>query len=183
MIQSIEIQRLRGIREGKVEGLAPLTVLVGPSGAGKSTVLDALLILFSRSPGDAVGRVIRRRAELTQGAPWLFHRRLPGARIRGVAELTGQREAELSWSSRSQIDMPGVDIRWVRQVTTLCAMAGKTFTTRTAVAPSNQYLFDADYQDGAQQAWSHEQAFLVEPRAGANHASLTLVYTAAATAG
>jgi energy-coupling factor transporter ATP-binding protein EcfA2 len=42
MITSIEIQGLRGIREGRIEGLAPLTILVGPNGCGKSTVLEAL---------------------------------------------------------------------------------------------------------------------------------------------
>ena len=42
MITSIEIQGLRGIREGRIEGLAPLTILVGPNGCGKSTVLEAI---------------------------------------------------------------------------------------------------------------------------------------------
>lgn len=42
MITSIEIQGLRGIRGGKIEGLAPVTVLIGPNGCGKTTVLEAL---------------------------------------------------------------------------------------------------------------------------------------------
>ncbi len=41
MITSIEIQGLRGIREGRIDGLAPLTILVGANGCGKSTVLEA----------------------------------------------------------------------------------------------------------------------------------------------
>ena len=42
MIRSIQIEGLRGIREGIIEGLAPLTMIVGPNGCGKTTVLEAL---------------------------------------------------------------------------------------------------------------------------------------------
>ena len=75
MITSIEIERLRGIESGKLEGLTPLTVLVGPNGSGKSTVLDALLIGASPVIGDAIGRAVRRRSSQTNGLPWLVHRR------------------------------------------------------------------------------------------------------------
>lgn len=74
MIESIEIQGLRGIRQGKVEGLAPLTVLLGPSGGGKSTLLEALLMATSSDPLQAIGRSVWRRPELTRGARWLFWR-------------------------------------------------------------------------------------------------------------
>ncbi len=41
MIVSLEIKGLRGIREGRIEGLRALTIFVGPNGCGKSTVLEA----------------------------------------------------------------------------------------------------------------------------------------------
>jgi len=75
VITSIEISRFRGIREGKLEDLTPLTVLVGANGCGKSSVLDALLIAGSRVPGEAVGRAVSRHSGLYFGAPWLLWRK------------------------------------------------------------------------------------------------------------
>lgn len=74
MIESVEIEKLRGIAAGKVEGLGRLAILVGPNGSGKSTVLDAILIALGAKPASAVGFVVRRRAGLNYGARWLFHR-------------------------------------------------------------------------------------------------------------
>ena len=37
MIRSIAISHLRGIQQGQLDGLTPITVLVGPNNAGKST--------------------------------------------------------------------------------------------------------------------------------------------------
>lgn len=75
MITGIEIERFRGIREGRLEGLTPLTVLVGPNGSGKSTVLDALLIGGGPLTGHAIRRAVQRRASLVSGAPWLAYGR------------------------------------------------------------------------------------------------------------
>ena len=72
MITSVEVQGLRGIRQGKLTDLTPLVVLVGPNGSGKSTILDAILIGASPYTGDAIGRAARRRQETIQGARWLF---------------------------------------------------------------------------------------------------------------
>ncbi len=41
MLVSLEVQGLRGIKQGRVDGLAPLTIFVGPNGCGKSTMLEA----------------------------------------------------------------------------------------------------------------------------------------------
>ncbi len=71
MIDSLEIQNLRGIREGKLDKLTSLVVLVGPNGSGKSTVLDALLIGTSKYPNEAVQEAIKRHPGVDQGARWL----------------------------------------------------------------------------------------------------------------
>ncbi len=72
MIKSIQIKRLRGVREGRLDDLTPLVVLVGPNGAGKSTVLDALLLGSSVDPVVALQIQSLRRPGLADR--WLFHR-------------------------------------------------------------------------------------------------------------
>lgn len=84
MIHSIDIQHLRGIARGTLAGLAPLTVLTGPNSCGKSTVLDALWIAASPDPGEAVGRIVRRRPETRDGARWLIR----NSTANGAASLT-----------------------------------------------------------------------------------------------
>ena len=74
MITSIEITRLRGIREGKLADLTPLVVLVGPNGCGKSTILDAMLIGASREVARNIGRAVSRHPGVRQGVRWLFWR-------------------------------------------------------------------------------------------------------------
>lgn len=72
MISAIEIEGLRGIKHGKLEGLTPLTILTGPNGCGKSTVLDALLIGANVSPDQGVIQAVQRRPETRNGARWLI---------------------------------------------------------------------------------------------------------------
>ncbi len=74
MIQSVEIQGLRGIREGKVTDLSPLVVLVGPNGCGKSTILEAILIGASRDCDSAIVEVIHRHETDGSGPQWLLWR-------------------------------------------------------------------------------------------------------------
>lgn len=71
VINSLEIQNLRGIREGKLVELTPLVVLVGPNGSGKSTVLDALSIGASNNPQQAAQEAIQRHPGVDQGARWI----------------------------------------------------------------------------------------------------------------
>lgn len=74
MIRSIEIKGLRGIREGKLDDLAPLTIIVGPNGAGKSTILEAMLIGASLKPGDVIAQTLSRRSEVPRASRWLVRR-------------------------------------------------------------------------------------------------------------
>lgn len=68
MIQSIEIKGLRGIREGILNDLKRLVVLVGPNGSGKSTILDALFICANPQPPEAIGQAVFRRDEFRRGS-------------------------------------------------------------------------------------------------------------------
>ncbi len=72
MVTDIEVNNLRGIREGRISGLTNLSVLVGVNGSGKSTLLDAVLIGASASPVDAVTLVVQRRSGLADPGKWLF---------------------------------------------------------------------------------------------------------------
>lgn len=72
MLKRIKIENLRGIREGEIDGLTRLVVLVGANGSGKSTVLEGLFIGASRHPATAVGAVTYRREQTWNGARWLL---------------------------------------------------------------------------------------------------------------
>ena len=68
MITSIELQAFRGVREGRLDGLSPLTILTGPNGGGKSTVLDALLVAGGDDPESGLGRALERHPGTWLGA-------------------------------------------------------------------------------------------------------------------
>ncbi len=72
MIQSVKIERLRGIREGELNDLTPLTILVGGNGSGKSTVLEALYIGANKSPAYAIGQSVLRRMDFPGNHRWLI---------------------------------------------------------------------------------------------------------------
>lgn len=64
MITKVDIQGIRGIVRGVVEGLAPLTVVVGPNNSGKSTVLESLLLTDRRASTETVLGIVDRRGRL-----------------------------------------------------------------------------------------------------------------------
>jgi len=71
VLQAINVKNLRGLRSAEITDLTRLVVLVGPNGSGKTSLLDAMDIGASPSPGEAIGRSVSRR---TTGAPsfrWL----------------------------------------------------------------------------------------------------------------
>lgn len=86
-VDTVRIQGLRGIREGLVEGLLPLTVLTGPNACGKSTVVDALLLGGAVNAGEALARVVSRRRHASMGSRWLLN---AGRSSPAVVTLTGQ---------------------------------------------------------------------------------------------
>lgn len=97
MIEAITIHGLRGIREGALEGLAELTIITGVNGCGKSTVLDALLIVASPRPEEAIAHAVRRRTTTRFGARWLVHASEQWATL-GVRHSGDQRhECTLRW--------------------------------------------------------------------------------------
>jgi len=104
MITSIRIENLRGIRDGTLEALTPLVVLVGPNGAGKSTILDALLIGAGRRPAACVGYVVERRSGLRHGARWLLHRGGEGMGQLDLGFADGsRRRSALAWSAEDGV--------------------------------------------------------------------------------
>lgn len=80
MIRKVRIENLRGIAEGELDGLAPLTILTGPNGCGKSTVLDALMIAAAGWPSRAIGRAVDRHPVTRDGAQWLVRGWSKGAK-------------------------------------------------------------------------------------------------------
>ncbi len=71
MISSVEIKGLRGIKQGKLDNLTPLVVLVGPNNAGKSTILEALLIGSNTDISEAIVVAVNRKNGLSEKARWL----------------------------------------------------------------------------------------------------------------
>ena len=60
MITNISITNFRGVREAKIEGLKPLTILIGKNNSGKSTLLEGLW-LASADPMEVLPTIARRR--------------------------------------------------------------------------------------------------------------------------
>ena len=83
MINSIEIKNFRGINDGKLENLTPLTILVGAKGCGKSTVLQSLLLGASADQGKALDHILSRQVDKNRAGEWLF----PKGIFRGRSEL------------------------------------------------------------------------------------------------
>jgi energy-coupling factor transporter ATP-binding protein EcfA2 len=149
VIESVEINNLRGIRRGVLEKLSPLTVLVGPNSSGKSTILDALLISASNSPGDAVGRAVGRRSTRDADARWLLWRQgQDGATTLTVRSPPGGRQqgSSLSWRPEVPNDLIASLRELGREPPFSCIEARSSgsigrLATVTAFAADNSYVF------------------------------------------
>jgi hypothetical protein len=73
MLRSLEIQNFKGIKQGKIEDLAQVNILVGRNNSGKSTILDALVLLRAPVIGldylnrSGVEQILRRRVDRGRG--------------------------------------------------------------------------------------------------------------------
>ncbi len=75
MITDIKIERFRGIKEGELNNITPLTVLVGPNGSGKSSLLEAMLIGASQNPIKQIKVLLDSRKPFSNPHLWLFWKR------------------------------------------------------------------------------------------------------------
>ncbi|MBL8897402.1 MAG: AAA family ATPase [Planctomycetes bacterium] len=141
MITDLNIRGLRGIREGTLEALPPLGVLIGPSGCGKSTVLEALLLATAAEPGDAVGRCIRRRMEVPFGSRFLCSE--VASATRRTAELdaniavAGRIHTRLSW--HSPLPKALSDEGWHASIASKVEFSGSTHSCDTLFKQDNSY--------------------------------------------
>ncbi len=101
----LRIENLRGIRDGTLDGLTDVNILVGRNNSGKSTVLDALTLAAAHShrPDDPTGRgyaqqVFKRHNEPSEYADSLWHSRKRDHAI-GVT-LTAGADAQLTIEGR-----------------------------------------------------------------------------------
>ncbi len=97
MITSVTIEGFRGVREGVVEGLAPISILVGPNNTGKSTVLEAIAALELGEDALAVVRLLMRRGgpPLNALARAVWHE----AKQASITAKVSAADLEGSWST------------------------------------------------------------------------------------
>jgi predicted ATPase len=99
VLEAIKIANLRGVREGELEGLSRLVVLVGSNGSGKSTVLEAAFLSSYLLAGDAVGRIVQRRPQTRNGARWVVFGGQTGVAVRVVSRWSqgGEHARRIYW--------------------------------------------------------------------------------------
>lgn len=99
MITGVQIEDLRGVRAGGVEGLAPISILVGPNNSGKSTVLEAIAAVGLGADASAVAVLLIRRG----GPPLDALARIisPGAKH---AAIVTHHEQDETWKTQFTLD-------------------------------------------------------------------------------
>jgi energy-coupling factor transporter ATP-binding protein EcfA2 len=61
VISSIRIEAFRGVKEGQIDGLGPISILVGPNNSGKSTCLEAVAAVGLAGQVRALLKVLQHR--------------------------------------------------------------------------------------------------------------------------
>jgi predicted ATPase len=104
MITSVAIEGFRGVREGAVEGLAPISILVGPNNTGKSTVLEAIAAVGLGGDARGVAGLLLRRGgpPLNALARTVWH----GAKQASVSVGVGGAEPGEQWVTRIGVGGP-----------------------------------------------------------------------------
>lgn len=70
MLESIRIERFRGLKQGRLDGLSRLSVLTGLNGTGKTSVMEASRLITAVHPGAALAEIVKLRL-VDGGAKWL----------------------------------------------------------------------------------------------------------------
>jgi AAA domain, putative AbiEii toxin, Type IV TA system/AAA domain len=180
MLKRIKIENLRGIREGEIDGLTRLVVLVGPNGCGKSTVLEGAFIGGARDAAEAVGIVTQRRTHTWNGARWVVRggdRRL-SAKVDVEWHDGSRTERTITWDAVLQ-DSDAIkhfsEIRSSGPYSDFLIIDGGNLIGRTAMAANNDYQARQIYRDPRIPSMR-----LVDPTAGQ---SLHDLFTQAVKAG
>lgn len=141
MITSVEVNNWRGFSHAALDGLTGLTVLAGANGCGKSSLLEAILIAGGRSPADAVGRAVLRRADGWNASRWLFRDQTEeglSATI-NVGTSEGPRGVRLTWFG----GLHDLHTQWPHQdppsTVRTEGLAPDSFVASTAFSADNQY--------------------------------------------
>lgn len=102
MITAVKIENFRGVSEGGVEGLAPISILVGPNNSGKSTVLEAIAASGLGTNAKAVaGLLIRRGGPPLDALARVICRSAKQATISADGKLDAR---DMSWTTRFTIE-------------------------------------------------------------------------------
>lgn len=83
MINTITIEKLRGVDSACLPNCRALNILVGPNGSGKSTILDGIAIGGHPRPVDGLAHVLSRRAHVSDPGTWIF----PYGRTRSIDSI------------------------------------------------------------------------------------------------